>query len=235
MAAQVNPSASAAGRPRQLLALGTGGLIDPDAGPLDEFALALTGIARPRVCLIPTASGDASAFVAAFYRAFGGRAICSHLPLFQREPGDLRAMLLAQDLLYIGGGNTANLLAVWRLHGVDAIVADAFAAGVVVVGVSAGACALFEAGVSASFGSLAPLHDGLGLIEGAFAPHWSARGDLLQKMVADGSPRGWGIGDDAGLHFVDGAFHAAIGLGADAQAFRVDPGPIAQPLAVRTL
>lgn len=234
MAGQVNPSGSAAGRPRQLLALG-GGFIDPDAAPLDDFALALTGTTRPRVCLIPTASGDASAYIAGFYRTFGGRAVCTHVPLFQREPSDARATLLAQDLLYIGGGNTANLLALWRLHGLDAIVADAYAAGVVLVGISAGACALFDAGVSASFGTLAPLLDGLGLISGAFAPHWSERGGLLQRMVANGTPCGWGISDAAGLHFLDGALHAAIGVGPDAEAFRVDPGPVAQPLTVRTL
>lgn len=232
MAAQINSSAATAssGRPRQLLALGGGGFTVPEAAALDEFALSLTGTVRPRVGLIPTASGDASAYIAAFYRAFGRRADCSHVSLFTRS-GELRAATLEQDLLYIGGGNTANLLALWRLHGLDAIVTEAFEAGVVLVGVSAGACALFSGGVSASFGSLAPLHDGLGLCAGMFAPHWNERGGLL---VSSGSP-GWGVTDTAGLHFVNGALQAAIGVGGDAEAFRVDPGEVAQALPVRAL
>lgn len=228
MAAQTNSSAS--GRPRQLLALGGGGFTVPEAAALDEFALSLTGTTRPRVALVPTASGDASAYIAAFYRAFGRRADCSHVSLFTRS-GDLRAAVLGQDLLYIGGGNTANLLALWRLHGLDAIVTEAFEAGVVLVGVSAGACALFSGGVSASFGSLAPMYDGLGMCAGIFAPHWSERGALLQSS---GSP-GWGATDTAALHFVDGALRAAVGVGADAEAFRVEPGGVAQALPVQGL
>lgn len=232
MAAQTNSSAANAssGRPRQLLALGGGGFTVPEAAGLDDFALSLTGTARPRVGLIPTASGDASAYIAAFYRAFGRKADCSHVSLFIRS-GDVRAAILEQDLLYIGGGNTANLLALWRLHGLDAIVAEAFQAGVVLVGVSAGACALFSGGVSASFGSLAPLLDGLGLISGAFAPHWSERGALLQSSGS----HGWGATDMAGLHFVDGALQTAVGVGADAEAFRVEPGGVTQALPVRGL
>lgn len=214
----------------QLLALGGAGFTDPDAAALDDLALSLTGAVRPRVCLIPTASGDASPYVAAFHRAFGQRAACTHVSLFTRS-GDLRAAVLDQDLLYIGGGNTANLLALWRLHGLDTLVAEAWAAGVVLVGVSAGACALFSGGVSASFGSLAPLDGGLGLIEGLFAPHWSERGALL---CASGR-HGWGAGDTAALHFVDGTFCQAVGVGRDAAAFRVDASGAAHALAVRTL
>src|SRR5581483_2887090 len=116
---------------------------DPGMRALDDHALALTGVERPRVCLIPTASGDASAYVAAFYRSFGPGARCSHVSVFQREPSGLRELVLDQDLLYIGGGNTANLLALWRLHGLDHLVTEAWERGVVLVGVSAGACALF--------------------------------------------------------------------------------------------
>ena len=222
-------------RPRQLLALGGAGFTDATAAALDAFALSRSGVARPRVCLIPTASGDASPYVAAFYRHFAGRAQCTHVSLFQRDMADLRELVLAQDVLYVGGGSTANLLALWRLHGLDAIVAEAFGAGVVLVGVSAGACALFDAGVSASFGSLAPLHDGLGLVGGAFAPHWSQRGGLLRAMVADGLACGWGASDDAALWFSDGVLREAVGVGRDAQAFRVQPGAAPEPVPVRVL
>lgn len=205
-------------RTPQLLALGGSGFMDARARPLDDFALALTGSSRPRACLLATASGDASAYVAAFYRAFGGRAQCSHLSLFQRPPGELDGLLLEQDLLYIGGGSAANLLALWRLHGLDGAVAEAWRRGVVLVGVSAGACALFEAGVSASFGTVAPLRDGLGLIEGAFCPHWAERGPVLREMAAAGSGTGYGAGDDAALLFAGTELREAVALrpGADA-------------------
>lgn len=219
----------------QLLAMGGRGFADPGARAFDELALALTGVERPRVCLIPTACGDASPYIAAFYRAFAGRARCSHLPLFVREEPDLAALVLEQDLLYVGGGNTANLLALWRLHGLDALVAEAWRRGVVIAGVSAGACALFEAGVSASFGALAPLHDGLGLLEGGFCPHWRERGELLLAMVGGGLDGGYGASEDAALHFADGALREAVALRAGADAIRVQSGPVAVPLPMRVL
>jgi dipeptidase E len=171
--------------------------------------------------------------VAEFYRVFAGRARCSHLSLFQRGAGDLRELLLDQDVLYIGGGNTANLLAVWRVHGVDAIVWEAWEAGVVIVGVSAGACALFEAGVSASFGTVAPLMDGIGLVRGAFCPHYEERRATLLEMLGNGLPLGFGADSGAALHFVEGELAGAIGVTPDQRAFRVEPGPIETPLPVR--
>jgi peptidase E len=211
--------------PRTLLALGGAGFADPDVAALDDFALALPGTSRPRVCLLATASGDASAYIQAFYRRFRERAQCSHLSLFQREPRDPRELLLDQDLLYVGGGSTANLLALWRLHGVDEAVRRAYERGVVVVGVSAGACALFEAGVSASFGSLAPLNDGLGVITGGFAPHYEERRAILLEMVRAGLSRGFGAGEDVGLLFRDGELVEALSARAGGRAARLDPGP----------
>lgn len=218
-----------------MLALGGGGFTEPAARALDDFALELTGRPRPRVCLIPTASGDASAYVAAFYRAFGSRAECSHVSLFQREPGDLRELVLEQDLLYVGGGNTANLLALWRLHGLDAAVREAWERGVLIAGVSAGACGLFEAGVSASFGPIAALNDGLGLIPGGFCPHWRERRHVLLEMVADGLPGGYGAGEEVGLLFEDGELCEAVALAAGADAWRVEPGPVELRAATRVL
>lgn len=221
--------------PAQLLALGGGGFTDPAARAVDDFALGLTGRERPRVCLLATASGDASAYVAAFYRTFADRAECAHISLFQRDDGDLRSLVLGQDLLYVGGGNTANLLALWRLHGLDVMVREAYEAGVVIAGVSAGACALFAAGVSASFGTVAPLNDGLGLVSGGFCPHWHERRGVLLEMVSGGLRDGWGAGDDAALLFVDGALREAVGLRPEADAFRIEPGPVEVRIPVREL
>jgi peptidase E len=220
---------------RTLLALGGAGFLDADAAALDTFAFGLTGASRPRVCLLATACGDATAYIQAFYRTFRDRAQCSHLSLFHRESGAPHELLREQDLLYVGGGNTANLLALWRLHGVDEAVREAYDQGVAVVGVSAGACALFEAGVSASFGTLAPLNDGLGLISGGFAPHYGERRAILLEMVAAGLSRGFGAGDDVGLLFRDGELAEAVSASAGGRAAQLDPGPVEAALEPRLL
>lgn len=218
-----------------LLALGGGGFTEPAARALDDAALGLAGVAQPRLCLIPTASGDASAYVAAFYRTFAGRARCSHISLFQRDGEGLRDRVLGADVLYVGGGNTANLLALWRLHGLDALVREAWERGVVIVGVSAGACALFDAGVSASFGTLAPLTGGLGLVAGGFCPHWSERQGILLEMVAGGLPAGYGAGEEVALHFAGGALRAALATGPGGDAYAVSPGPQVRAIPQRIL
>jgi dipeptidase E len=236
MAGQTSSFAAGGDRsPSHLLALGGAGFTNPEAQPLDDLALELTGAPQPKACLVPTASGDASPYVAAFYRTFARRARCTHVSLFARETEDLRELVLAQDLLYIGGGNTANLLALWRLHGLDVIVREAWEQGTVLVGVSAGACALFDAGVSASFGAIAPLYDGLGLIGGGFCPHYHERRITLLEMMGEGLGRGYGAGDDAALHFVGEDLHEALALSSGAAAFRVEPGPREHALAPRLL
>src|SRR5439155_5119775 len=101
--------------------------------------LRLTGKDRPRVCFVPTAAADAESYVARFYRALhADRCRATDLALFERTIPDVRDFLLAQDLIYVGGGNTANLLAIWRVHGVDLALRAAWEAGIVLCGVSAG-------------------------------------------------------------------------------------------------
>jgi dipeptidase E len=161
-------------RPRRIVALGGGGFaMEPDNPRLDDHILAATGADRPRILLIATASGDSDSFVARFYDAFARKAVASHLPLFRRRDADLRERILEQDAIFVGGGNTANLLAVWRVHGVDAHLREAYDRGVVLSGISAGALCWFEGGITDSFGAFAPLTGGLGLIAGA----WRVRRD----------------------------------------------------------
>lgn len=126
---------------KHIVALGGGGFsTEPENSILDDFILRLTGKECPRVCFVPTASGDTEGYVQKFYDAFPpGRAEASHLALFRRTVPDLRAFALAQDVIYVGGGNTVSLLAVWRAHGLDAALRDAWKAGVVLCGISAGA------------------------------------------------------------------------------------------------
>ncbi|UIR16132.1 Type 1 glutamine amidotransferase-like domain-containing protein [Streptomyces spinosirectus] len=137
---------------RQLALLG-GGFSTDDDGLLDDWVLSLartrTGSAPPRICFLPTASGDAAAYIDRFDDTFRSRHDCepSVLPLFRRELDDeqLRAQLLGQDVVYVGGGNTANMLAVWRVHGVDRLLREAHDRGVLLCGISAGANCWAEA------------------------------------------------------------------------------------------
>jgi dipeptidase E len=213
----------------QIVAMGGGGFSeDADDGRLmDDFILGLTGRDTPRVCFVPTASGDAEGYIERFHAAFGGgRAAPSHLSLFRREVDDLAGFLLGQDVIYVGGGNTANLLAIWRLHGVDAIVAEAWRRGVVLCGLSAGGLCWFEGGTTDSFGGIAPLHDGLGLLPGSFCPHYDSeplRRPQYGRFVAEGLPAGFAADDAAGLRFDGRELAEVVVSRPDARAYRVEP------------
>ena len=109
---------------RHIVAMGGGGFLMERGSLLDDYVLALAGVAEPRVCYLGTAMGDEPGNIATFHRAFPpGRARATHLSLFQRDAADPRDHLLAQDAIYVGGGNTVNMLAIWRAHGVDASLA----------------------------------------------------------------------------------------------------------------
>jgi peptidase E len=121
---------------------------------------------------------------------------------------DIDAFLRAQDVIYVGGGNSANMLAVWRVHGVDAALRRAYEAGVVVAGVSAGAICWFAGGVTDSFGALARLDDRLAFVDGTLCPHYDGeaqRRPTYHALVAEGMPAGFAADDGCALHFVDGA------------------------------
>ena len=128
---------------RIVVAMGGGGFsMEPENPLLDDHVLGLArtsrGRGRPRVCFLGTASGDAPSYIANFYAAFARRAEASHLPLFVRTLDDIEGFLLDQDVVYVGGGNTENMLAIWRVHGVDRALRRAWEAGVVMTGLSAG-------------------------------------------------------------------------------------------------
>ena len=190
-----------------IVAMGGGGFSEqPDNSLLDRFVLSLARRERPRVCFVATASGDSERYVASFYRAFA-KLDCepSDLALFDRRVADLRAHVLEQDVIYVGGGNTLSLLGVWRAHGLAEILGDALDAGAVLCGVSAGMNCWFEASVTDSFGPrLAPLDDGLGFVSGSACPHYDSdeqRRPLYHRLVAAGFPDGYGADDGAALHF----------------------------------
>ena len=195
-------------RSAQILAFGGGGFsMESGNRLLDEHALTLTGRARPRVCFLPTASGDADHYIVRFYRTFGGgRTDASHISLFRRDGGvgDLHRHLLEQDLIYVGGGSVISLLGVWRAHGLDTTLRRAWEQGVVLCGLSAGSLCWFEQGVTAYHGTAEPV-SGLGFLPWSNAVHYDdepGRRDCYRREVAAGMRAGYAAADGAALHFV---------------------------------
>lgn len=212
--------------PAQIVALGGGGFSDADRlTPLDRYLIELTGKSRPRVCFLGTASGDAERYAAKFYRAYASVAQASDLVLFGAPDRDSVARLADQDMIFVGGGNTANMLVVWRLHGVDEALRQAWQAGTVLAGISAGAICWFEACLTDSFGTqLEPLNDGLALLPGSACPHLSGealrRSRYAQAIASGQLPGGYGIDDGAALHFVGSELKAVVSEVNGRSAFR---------------
>ncbi|WP_326726338.1 peptidase E [Streptomyces sp. NBC_00243] len=201
-----------------------------DDGLLDDWVLGHTRVPRPKVCFVPTASGDAPAYIDKFLSVFQSRA-CepSVLPLFRRELDDaaLRTFLLSQDVVYVGGGNTANLLAVWRAHGVDRLMCEAIDRGTLLCGISAGANCWAESSHTDSFGPLTFLPDGLGLLSGSVCPHYDSepgRRSSYQAAVATGAlPAGWALEDGVGALFTDGLLTETVTRTQQAHLYQVQP------------
>ncbi len=233
-------------RQRQIVAFGGGGFsMEWGNTMLDDHVLGLTGTERPRVCFLPTASGDADHYVVRFYRAFSpARCEPSHISLFRRETGvaDPRGHLLAQDLVYVGGGSVVSLLGTWRAHGVDAILREAWEHGVILCGGSAGSLCWFAEALSGFHSGPPRRVHGLGLLPWSNAVHYDeepARGPAFRRAVSEGMPAGYGAGDGAALHFVGTDLAEVVASRAGAQACFVtrsaDGTAIEQPLSVRYL
>ena len=214
----------AASSMRQIIALGSGGFSHGDDS-LDRYILDQARSSRPRVAFVGTASGDADSYLAKFYAAFS-QLECrpSHLPLFRRTPA-LAAFVREQDVIYVGGGNTRSMLAVWNDWELGPLLRGAWDEGVVLTGVSAGAICWFEEGVTdSSAGSLGRLPC-LGLLPGSCCPHYdgeSERRPTYQRLVAEGSiAAGVAIDDAVAVHFVDRAPHRVIASAKLGSAYRV--------------
>jgi dipeptidase E len=218
-----------------VVAMGGGGFsMEPDNPLLDDHVLDLArasrGQDRPRVCLLATASGDAPTYLALFYAGFARRADATHLALFERTVQDIEAFLLDQDVVYVGGGNTENMLAIWRVHGVDRALRRAWESGVVMAGLSAGSLCWFETGTTDSFGlGLAQLSAGLGFLPGSHSPHYDSdtlRRPRYQQLVADGSmPAGYAADDGAALVFRGTELVEVVTSRPEARGYRVERGP----------
>ncbi|MEV6345824.1 peptidase E [Actinoplanes sp. NPDC051851] len=185
---------------------GRHGQLSHRPGRIHHFAAELSGAERPRICYLGQATGDAEPRIGGFYAAFAGtRFVPSHLQLFPMpNVDDVRAHLLAQDVIWVGGGSVANLCAVWRVHGLDEILHEAWQAGVVLGGVSAGSICWHTGGSTDSFGyDLRGFTGGLGWLPYSNGVHYDAeeqRRPKMHELIGDGTlPDGYATDDGAGL------------------------------------
>ncbi|KZE67796.1 peptidase [Fictibacillus phosphorivorans] len=210
---------------KQIIAMGGGGFsMEPENKRLDHYILQQCKAAQPRVCFVPTASGDSDGYIERFYKAFKAEnCISSHLSLFS-PPLDLKDFVNQQDIFYVGGGNTKNLLTLWREWGLDALLRTAYEEGKILAGLSAGSLCWFEEGVTDSFGPLTRL-DCLGFLPGSHCPHYDGEAErrpAYHKLIKDGLKSGYAADDGAALHFIDGKLHKVVSSRENAKAYLVE-------------
>jgi peptidase E len=206
-------------------------LMPRDGVPLHvSNALKLAGQPSPKLCVINTAAGDEPTGILRFYeKAAGTGAKVSHLALFPMpNVADPEDLLMSQDVIFVGGGSVANMLAVWRVHRIDEILPKAWQAGIILAGSSAGGICWFEGGTTDSFGTrLRPFADGLAMLPGSFCPHYDSeaeRAPLYRKLVGDGTlPAGLACDDGAAAHYIDDTLTELIADRPGASAYRVTP------------
>jgi peptidase E len=228
--------------------LATSGGLVPSArirweiGPLTEYAIELSGVTgrAPRVCFVATASGDNPFTLNCFAEAAHLRGLAgSHLALFPMpNVADIRALLLEQDVIWVSGGSVSGLLAMWEMHGVGAAMREAWSAGVVLTGVSAGSICWHRGGTTDSFGpDLRPVTNGLGLLPHANGVHYDSekqRRPLFHQLVADGTlPAGYATDDGVGLLYRGTELAEAVAELDGKGAYFVERGPDGRAVETR--
>jgi dipeptidase E len=234
-----------AGRTPTILAMGGGGFtMEPDNPALDDFVLSLAGAKDPHICLLPTAGGDSAAQIHRYHATFQDRP-CepTHVSLFRMSdnPAPLREHLLAQDIIYVGGGSMVNLLAIWHAQGLPAILREAWQRGIVLAGLSAGSMCWFEYGITKSVGRPTIAH-GLGFLPGSNSVHYDGEPErrplFLQAVQSGAIPGGWGADDGAALLFRGARMCEVVSSRPHARVFhvaRTADGVVEDPITPRQL
>jgi dipeptidase E len=213
---------------KRIFAMGGGGFtMEPENPALDRFVLSLAGRPIPRICFLPTASGDPDDHIARFHAAFDSE-LCepSHLSLFRlgRRPVAVAEHLLSQDIIYVGGGSMVNMLAIWAAHELDRILIDCWRQGIVLAGLSAGSMCWFEVGITTSSGGPGPAR-GLGILPGSNCVHYDGepgrRPVYVEAVRRRRIPGGYGVDDGVGLLFEGTRLDRVVSSRGNATAYRV--------------
>lgn len=210
---------------KQIIAMGGGGFsMEPDNPLLDQYVIQQSGKKNPKICFLPTASAENPDYTANFYSAFK-KFECQpgHLLLFNQNQKDLRAYLLQFDIIYVGGGNTRCMLALWREWKLDSILKTAWENGIVIAGISAGAICWFEQGITDSVAGELNVMDCLGWLAGSCCPHYDSEAErrpTYHRLVGDGTCRpGFALEDGAAVHFIDGSLKTIVSSRPGAKAY----------------
>lgn len=200
----------------KIIAMGGGGFsTELDNSLLDQYILNASGVEKPRICFLPTAGGDSEAYIERFFSNFSSyhcEPFC--LSLFRPQVDDIESFLLSMDIIYVGGGSTKNLLAIWKDWDIPRILKKALERGAILSGVSAGIMCWFEAGLTDSFyGKYVPLKS-LGFLAGSVCPHCDSDEGRLEKYIEyiqrEEIPSGYAIDDGIALHFENGQLIKAV-------------------------
>ena len=214
-------------RQPQIVAMGGGGWgMEPDNPLLDWFIYRLSDNKEPKICFIPTASGDSEEYIQRFYRHFVPKpARLSHLSLFEPSTSDLKTLILSQDIIYVGGGNTKNLIALWKEWQLDSILYEAWQKGIILCGVSAGSICWFQEGVTDSIPGQKTVLKCLGFLAGSNCPHynWEAYKNGYHRLLSEKSiSQGYAVDDGVGLHFVGDCLENVVSSRPKAQAYYLE-------------
>jgi peptidase E len=209
---------------RRIVGLGGGGDTGAQSELLWQYVLELVGKDRPRMLYLPTAIGDHESGSVAFFERFARRTEASHLVTFPYPPPDLRAVILEQDAICVSGGNTANMLAIWRVHGIDVLLREAWEQGIVLWGASAGMICWFEQGVTDSFGPQLAGMDCLGFLPGSACPHYDGeeqRRPRYRELVDGGFAEGIAADDGVAVRYAGTEIAEIVSCRPGAAAYRV--------------
>jgi dipeptidase E len=209
---------------RHIVGLGGGVEAPEQSVRMDQYVLGLTGKERPRLLFVPTASADNDEYIVWIHERFDPIAQVTHLKTFPWPPSGLRELILSQDAICVGGGNTANMLAVWRVHGIDSLMREAWENGIVLWGASAGMICWFEHGVTDSFGPELDAMRCLGFLPGSACPHYDGeerRRPRYRELIEGGLPAGLAADDGVGLHFEGTELVEVVSCRPGAAAYRV--------------
>ena len=212
---------------KQIIAMGGGGFtMEPDNPLLDQYILNQSSKKKPKICFVPTASGDQAEYIQSFYRTFE-KMDCQpmHLSFFEANFENLEEYILQQDIIYIGGGSTRNMLLIWENWGMGEVLKKAYENGIILAGISAGSNCLFEEAVTDPLNASLYMLNGLGLLKGSYCPHYDGeekRRPSYHQMILRGDiQEGYGVDDSAALHFIDGSLHKSVSSTISTKAYTV--------------
>jgi len=213
---------------KQIIALGGGGFsMEPENPLLDDYILSQARQVNPKICFLPTASGDAQDYIERFYKAFQKKqCIPNHLSLFRGKTSKIENFILSQDIIYVGGGNTRNLILLWKEWKLDNAIRKAYENGTMLCGISAGSICWFEQGLTDSIPNELNKLDCLGFLSGSNCPHFDGESErqasYKNKILSQEMLPGFACDDGVGLHFINEKLVKIITSRKDTYAFKFE-------------